>query len=253
MRTLLILLNKELRSFFFSPIAYIVIGLIMVLNGISFNASVAILQEGPASSASLVTWGFQSPWFYISYFAVFPIITMRLFAEEQRSGTIESLLTAPVRTSQLVLAKYMAAVVFYCLLWLPSIANFYIFQWVTVSAAEIPTGELVGGYLILFFMGLFNLSMGCFASALTKNQLIAAILGLTLCLLHFLVGFFALYTAKQIPENLQEIVSYFASVDHLRTFSTGLLDTRPVVYYLSISALFLMFTHQVLEYRRWKV
>lgn len=252
MRTFLILLGKELRAYFFSPVAYIVLGLVMVLVGLSFNAAIVILEATP-SKGSLVTWTFQSPWFFLSFFAIFPLITMRLFAEEQRLGTLETLLTAPVRTSQLVLAKFVAAVVFYAFLWLPSLANFAIFQWVTAGAADIPPGSFVGSYVIILAVGFFNVAMGCFASALTRNQLIAAILCFTLCIMHFLLGALPLLFADKVPEHTEELLSYFATVEHLRIFTSGLIDTRPLVYYLSFTALFLMLTHQVLEYRRWKV
>ncbi|CAN5446542.1 hypothetical protein BH23VER1_BH23VER1_08190 [soil metagenome] len=253
MRTFFILLTKELRGFFVSPVAYIVLGLVMALNGIAFNASVSFLMNGPPSSGSLVTWTFQGPWFYLCYFAIFPLITMRLFAEEQRLGTLETMLTAPVRASQLVLAKFAAATLFYAILWVPSLANFYIFQWVTAGAAEIPGGALAGSYIIVMAMGVFNIALGCFASSLTSSQLVAAILCFTMSVLHFLVGLFATTAKTEIPEALKNLIRYFSSSEHIQTFSSGLIDTRPLVYYITLAIVFLTLTHQVLEYRRWKV
>ncbi len=253
MRIFLILLNKELRSFFVSPVAYIVLGLVMTLNGIAFNASVSFLMNGPPSSGSLVTWTFQGPWFYLCYFAIFPLITMRLFAEEQRLGTLETMLTAPVRASQLVFAKFGAATIFYAILWVPSVANFFIFQWVSAGAADLPGGALAGSYTIIIAMGLFNIALGCLASSLTHSQLVAAILCFTLSVLHFLVGLFATTVREEIPESMKTLIRYFSSSEHMQMFSSGLIDTRPLVYYLSLTVVFLTLTHQVLEYRRWRV
>jgi ABC-2 type transport system permease protein len=158
-----------------------------------------------------------------------------------------------VRTWQIVFAKYLASVVFYCILWVPSLANFAIFQTMTNGAAEIPQGALYGTYILLFAMGLFNLSLGCLASALTANQIVAAVVSFTASLMHFLVGAFILYFQRSGQKAFVDFVYYIASVQHIETFTNGLLDTRPLVYYASMSALFLVITHQVLEFRRWRV
>ncbi len=155
MRTCFILFLKELRALFYSPVAWVVIALVMVINGFSFRAAIAALEMAPRN-ASIVTWTFSSEWFWLPYFFIFPLLTMRLFAEERKMGTFETLFTAPVRSWQVVASKYGAAVFFYCLIWLPSLANFLMFQWMTVGAADVPHGALIGTYLLLlsFFMGL---------------------------------------------------------------------------------------------------
>ena len=251
MRVFLILLGKELRQFFLSPLAYVVILLFMLINGVSFYASISALTRS-TSGYNIVTWMFRTPWFYLSYFAVFPLITMRLLAEERKLGTLETMMTAPVRASQLVLSKYTAAVIFYIVLWLPSLANLYLFQYVTVGAAEVPRGPLVGSYGIVLLMGLLYLAMGLFASSLSRNQIVAAILALTLILLHYLVGFVAVHLSSARMLDLSEILTYIASVEHMSLFTSGLVDTRPIVYYVSLAAFFLFLTHQVIEFRRWK-
>lgn len=252
MRPFFTLLNKELRAFFFSPVAYVVLALVMVINGFSLYAAVAALRMAPQQS-SLVTWTFQSGWFWLGYFFVFPLLTMRLFAEERKLGTWETLFTAPVRTWHVLAAKYLASVIFYSLLWVPSVANFALFQAMTNHAAVIPHGALIGTYLLIFVMGLFNLAMGCFASSLTSNQIVAAVLSFTLSLMHYLVGLFVLYLGSRIPPAFVDMVHYIATVEHIKVFIAGLLDSRVIVYYVSLAALFLGFTHQVLEFRRWRV
>ncbi len=250
MRPFFILLQKELHSFFVSPVAYIVLSLVMVLNGFYLRAALTILESAP-SDRSIVTWTFDAKWSWLSYFFIFPLLTMRLFAEEKKLGTMETLLTAPVQTWHVVWAKYSAAVLFYCLLWLPSMGNFWLLDWITGGAVQIPEGPLVGSYIILFCMGLFNLAMGCLASALTSNQIIAAVVSFTMCLMHFLLSVF-MQVGRNIPERFIDGVNYISSSDHIRTFTAGLLDSRPVVYYISLALLFIAFTHQVVEFRRWK-
>ena len=250
MRCFFILLSKELRAFFVSPVAYVVLALVMVLNGFSFRAGLAIL-EGESSGGSIVTWTFYSRWFWLSYFFIFPLLTMRLFAEEKKLGTFETLLTAPVRAWQVVGSKYVAALIFYCLLWLPSLANFWFVNWLTAGQVEVPSGPLQGSYVVLLFMGLFNLAVGCFASALTSNQIVAAVISFTLSLMHFLIGVF-IQVGQNVPEKFVDLVQYISSSDHIRVFTSGLLDSRPMVYYGSLALLFLALTHQVVEFRRWK-
>jgi ABC-2 type transport system permease protein len=95
--------------------------------------------------------------------------------------------------------------------------------------------------------------MGCFASSLTSNQIVAAVISFTMSVLHFLLGVFALVVGRRLPESMVEAVHYVASVEHIRLFTQGLIDTRPLIYYASLTLLFLTLTHQVVEFRRWKL
>jgi ABC-2 type transport system permease protein len=251
MRCLLILLKKELRGFFVSPVAYVVLALVMVMNGFSFRAGISVLESAPSES-SIVTLTFYVRWFWLSYFFMFPLLTMRLFAEEQKLGTLETLLTAPIRSWQVVFAKYGAALIFYCLIWIPSVLNFWLLRKITGGAVEVPWGELQGSYLILLVMGMFNLAVGCFASSVTSNQIVAAVLSFTVSLMHFLIGVFV-QVGRNVPEKYIDAVTYISSFDHIHSFTTGLIDSRPVVYYLSLTLLFLAFTLQVLDFRRWRL
>ena len=183
---------------------------------------------------------------------MFPLLTMRLFAEEKKLGTLETLMTAPVRAWQVVMSKFSAALLFYCLLWVPGALNFWFLTKITGGAVEVPMGALQGSYTILLAMGLFNLAMGCFASALTSNQIVAAVLSFTLSLMHFLLGVF-IQVGRNVPQSFADLISYISSYDHIYSFTHGLIDTRPIVYYSSLAGLFLVFTHQVLEFRRWRL
>ena len=250
-RNLFILLGKELRGFFLSPIAYVVLGLVMVLGGFSFTAALTDLKTG-AEARTLAVHTFNSPQFWLAYFFIFPVLTMRLFAEEQKLGTIETLYTAPVRSIHVLLAKYLAALIFYAVLWIPSLINFAIFG-MTCPDDVGAIGSLWGSYSIIFLVGVFNLAIGCFASALTANQLVAAMICFTLCLLHFLFGILMeVVKGDNISPALLSFAEYVSTINHVRSFVDGLLDTRPFVYYVSFAALILFFTHHVLQYRKWR-
>src|SRR5437588_12794902 len=131
---------------------------------------------------------FNSVFFWFAFVLIFPLITMRLFAEEFKLGTIEPLMTAPVRDSQVVLAKFFGALVFYVVLWLPTLLYFAIFQKITHQAAANSTGAYWGSYLMMLLLGMFYLSIGCLASVVTKNQMVAAVISFSAITLLFFLG-----------------------------------------------------------------
>jgi ABC-2 type transport system permease protein len=250
MRALLILFRKELRSFFLSPLAYIIVALFMLLNGCLFVDIVKAMWLS-VTPHSLIFNMFTSVWFWMGYFFLFPLITMRLFAEERKLGTMETLFTAPVRTIQVLLAKYFATVVLYLVVILPVFGFFLLFQEVTGQLAAFNDGSFFGSLLALALFGTFNIAIGCLASSLTANQLIAAMITFVAVLLHFFFGFFLNFASGSSAELAQKMM-YFSSIDHMRSLSDGLIDTRPIVYYVSASILLLFITHQVLDYRKWR-
>lgn len=244
----IVILKKELKSIFYSPIAWIVMALVMLLNGFSFIAALEILRKADVDE-TLIGYTFSSTSFWLTYFFIFPVITMRLFSEEKKLGTIETLLTAPVQTIHLLLAKYLAALVFYFIIWLPSAVNFFLFRISSVDNSN-AIGSFLGAYAIILLVGIFNISIGCLASSLTKNQLVAAMACFTFCMLHFLVGF--ILQDLPVPESWQGSLFYFSTVKHVQIFISGLIDSRQFIYYLSFTILILSFTYNVLEYRKWK-
>jgi len=149
-------------------------------------------------------------------------------------------------------SKYLASVIVYCVLWLPSLFNFKFSSWISAGQVEVPAGAMQGAYLILVVMGMFNLAVGCFASSLTSNQIVAAIISFTLSLMHFLLGIFIMVVGRKISDSIVDVVNYFAATEHIRIFTAGLIDSRPLAYYLSMSLLFLTFTHHIVEFRRWR-
>jgi ABC-2 type transport system permease protein len=244
------LLLRELSSFFYSPIAYLLLFFFLILNGLSFFFAVISLSRGP-SELTVVQVFFNSLFFWLTYLLVFPVITMRLFAEEFKLGTIETLMTAPIQDWQVVCAKYLSAFFLYLFLWLPSLAYFLVFGWFGGRTAVGSGAQLWAPYLLLCVMGLFNIALGCLASALTSNQLVAAMLTLLLT-----VGFYFLAFGNYVISGgfaLEIPTAFGGQLSSMESFSRGVVDSRPLVLYLSLSFLVLVITYHIFQYRRWKV
>jgi len=240
--------RKELGAYFLSPIAYVVTIFFLVITGFSFWLLATVLAEGPGGVTVLQAL-FDSLFFWIGLLIVVPVITMRAFAEEKRSGTIEVLMTAPVRDSSVVLAKFAGAVTFYGLMWLPTVAYAFVLRHFSPLTAPVDFGPLLGGYLGAALVGTLYISVGLFASACTSNQIIAAITGFALFGVYFFGGLFA-YVAKS--DQVKDIATYLAAMVHMSDFARGLIDSRPIVLYLSITAFMLFLTVKVVESRKWK-
>src|ERR1700731_4907061 len=163
MRKLLALLGREVKSYFYSPIAYIVSIFFLLVSGVDFYFLVSFMNQRQVQYSVQEAF-FNSVFFWFAFVLIFPLITMRLFAEEFRLGTIEPLMTAPVRDWQVVLSKFFGALVFYITLWIPTLLYFVIFQKITNQPAADSTGAFCGPYLMLLLMGMFYISVGCLAS-----------------------------------------------------------------------------------------
>ena len=248
--TFLTLLNREIRAYFLSPVAWVVLFFFLLLTGFNFYAGVAALNRGP-SEVTVVEAFFNTVFFWFGFVLVFPLITMRLFSEEYKMGTIEPLMTAPVRDSQVVLAKYCGALVFYIVLWLPSLLYFLVFTWVTRLQAAGAAGPFIGAYAMLLLIGMFYLSIGCLASALTRNQIIAAVMSFSAITLLFFTGLLTFFILSITPA-LREMTAYFSALEHMSEASRGFFDTRPVVFYLSLTFFVLFLTFHVFQSRRWR-
>ena len=249
MRVFTILFRKELRSFLLNPLGWIVIAFVIIMHGVSLSTAMKAFSDTPMST-SLVYFSMHTPVFWFYFLFIFPLLTMKLFADEQRSGTLETLLTAPVKTWQVVLSKYFAALAFYCLLWIPSFFQFQVYPWVTGLPPAWNNGSLVGTYSILFLMGAFFLSIGCFASSLTSNSIVAAIVTLGLLVLHYFLGFVTTIWGESFAGA--SLFQYISSRQHMHYFCSGLMDTRVVIFYLSLSIFTLALTFHVLDFRRWR-
>jgi ABC-2 type transport system permease protein len=245
------LLSREISSYFYSPIAYIVLLFFLLVSGVDFYFQISFMN-GRQVPYSVEEAFFNSVFFWFAFVLVFPLITMRLFSEEFKLGTIEPLMTAPVRDWQVVLAKYCGAFFFYIVLWIPTIFYFAIFQAITHQPAATSFGAYLGGYLMLLLLGMFYLSVGCFASVLTKNQIVAAIISFAAITLHFFSGLVE-FILVDISSATRQLLGYFSAIEQMGTLSRGEIDTRPIVLYLSLTSLFLFFTYQAFQSRKWKL
>ncbi|MDQ3117977.1 MAG: ABC transporter permease [Verrucomicrobiota bacterium] len=245
------LLAREIRSYFYSPIAYIVLVFFLLLCGVDFYFQLSFMNGRPVPYAVQEAF-FNSVFFWFAFVLIFPLITMRLFSEEFKLGTIEPLMTAPVRDWQVVLAKFFGALVFYIVLWIPTLLYFVIFQMVTHQPAANSTGAYFGSYLMLLLLGMFYLSLGCLASVLTKNQIVAAIISFCAITLHFFSGLVQ-FIMQDISSATRQLLGYFSAIEQMGTLSRGEIDTRPMVLYLSMTIVMLVLTHQAFQSRKWRL
>ena len=251
MRKFFTLLTREIKGYFYSPIAYIVLVFFLLVSGVDFYFQVSFMNQR-AVPYSVQEAFFNSVFFWFAFVLIFPLITMRLFAEEFKLGTIEPLMTAPVRDWQVVLAKYFGALFFYVILWIPTLLYFVIFQAITQQPAAGSTGAYLGGYLMLLLLGMFYLSIGCFASVLTKNQIVAAIISFATITLLFFLGLVS-FILLDISSETRQLLGYFSAIEQMGTLSRGEIDTRPMVLYLSMTIVMLTFTYQAFQSRKWRL
>ncbi len=250
MRKFLVLLEREMKSYFYSPIAYIVLCFFMALAGFNAYFVLSLLLHGP-TEVSLTEAFFFYFLFWFVFLPVIPFITMRLYSEEFKSGTIETLMTAPVEDWQVVLSKFAGALIFYVVLWTPTALLFALYEYLAKQPAAAVPGLYFGPYFLLFLMGMFYLSLGCLASVLTRNQIIAAVITLVLVLVIFFCGLLG-YILPNVSQSFRDIVAYFSSFDHMRNYSRGLIDTQPIVFYVTMTIFLQVLTYHVFQYRKWK-
>ena len=250
MQAFMTLTRRELASFFVSLTGYVIIAAAVFLMGSSF-VDMLEQSQGKGMPVPVTQLFYSTGYFWEILLLAAPVITMRLFALEKYSGTFETLMTTPVSDLQVVLAKFTAAMIFYMAMWLPSLVCILILRHY-VSHPEAFDAGLVGStFLGIFLLGGLFMSLGCFASALTRNQIVAAMVSLTIGMSLFFVsllsGSFSASSGWQA-----DLVSHVAVTDHMNDFARGLVDTRHVVFYVSVTFLFLFLTLRVVESRRWK-
>jgi ABC-2 type transport system permease protein len=176
---------------------------------------------------------------------------MRLFALEKASGTFETLMTTPVGDFQVVAAKFMAALFFYVVMWLPLLVCLFIVSRFTNQTNALDFGTLGGMYVGIFLAGGFFLSFGCLASALTRSQMVAAMISLAFGISQFALAWWA--KNNPLSEQWQsQLLSCLNLFDQMNDFARGVVDTRAVLFYVSLTFFFLFLTLRVVESRRWK-
>lgn len=236
MKNIFTLMGKEFRSYYFSPIAYIIIAFFLAMCGFFFYIN---LQETRQATLRYVL----SPVAFLTMMIV-PLISMRLIAEERKSGTIENLFTAPITTSQVVIAKFLGALVFYTSLLLPTLGYLVLFE---VYHGNWPLFPTLTFYLGLLLLASSYLAIGILISSLTDNQIVAAFATFILLLILYLLFLVDRYAPTT---TIAQIAQYTSFLSHLSSFEKGVLDTKDFLYHLLNTTFFLFLTIQILEVRR---
>lgn len=250
MQVYLTLTRRELATYFVSLTGYVTIAAVALLCGLSFW--VMLRNMGTMSFQVPVTeLFFQNPMFWFILLIANAVITMRLYAHEKYSGTYETLMTTPVGDLQVVSAKFTAAWLFYMIMWLPFLGCCYLIQKYAQQAGALDSGVLIGTFTGIGLFGAFFISFGAFASALTVNQMVAAMISMLLGMAVFALGYVAGPGFVSGPWQ-EQALSRFSFFEQMREFAHGVIDTRSVVVLLSLSFLFQFLTLRVVESRRWK-
>tara|TARA_B110001450_G_scaffold252246_1_gene273635 strand:- start:5269 stop:5979 length:711 start_codon:yes stop_codon:yes gene_type:complete len=224
--------KKEINSFFSSPIGYLVISIFLIANGLFiwvFKGEFNILDYG---FADLSGYYFIAPWIFIF---LIPAITMKSFSEEKKQGTLEILLTTPINKLQLVLGKFFGAFALITIALLPTLLYVYTVYQLGNPVGNIDLGSTFGAYAGLLGIAMIYCAIGIFTSAISNNQIVAFILGVFLC-------FTVYYGFDAISENLGLSIEKMGVKNHFSTISKGIIDTRDIIYFFSVTALFIFFT-----------
>jgi ABC-2 type transport system permease protein len=254
MRNVFIICGKELRSYFVSPIAYLLLTMFAVIMGFFFwNALGYFVYMGiesqmrgemfPMNVNEQVIRPLLSNMSVIGLFLI-PMITMRLFAEEKRTGTIELLATSPVRDTEVILGKWLAAVVLYgCIMLLTALNFIFLFKY-----GNPDWKPLAIGYLGLLLQAAALLAIGTFISTLTKNQIVAGAATFGVCLLLWVLEWVSGYETAAWAQ----VLSYMSVITHFESFAKGVINTKDAVFYVTLTFLGLFFTARSMESLRWR-
>jgi ABC-2 type transport system permease protein len=229
------LLIREIKSFFGSPIGYLVIAIFLILNGLFlwiFDGEYNILNSGFADLSPFFT---ISPWILIF---LIPAVTMRSFSDEMKQGTLELLLTKPLSIWQIVNGKFFGAVLLIVIAIIPTFIYVYVISSLGMPEGNIDMGSTIGSYFGLLFLISGYSAIGIFTSTLSDNQIVAFLLAVFLCFI-FYFGFDGI--ATYIP-SIENFISNLGMNSHFKSMSRGVIDTRDLLYFVSITILFLSLT-----------
>ena len=250
MQSYLTLTRRELASYFVSWIGYVIIAAAAFLIGLSYVALLGLLRL-QASPVPVTEVFYATDFFWLIMLPAAPVITMRVFALEKSSGTFETLMTTPVGDLQVVLAKFTAALVFYFAMWTPLLGCTFSLRYFTHDPSAWDPGALGGTMIGIVLLGCLFLSVGCLGSALTRNQIVAVMISSA--------GVIGLFMMNWLLDRVELSAGWLgqaaycvALVDHMQDFARGVVDTRAVVFCLSLTAFFLFLTLRVVESRRWR-
>ena len=259
MKNIITIFNREFRSYFSSPIAYIVIGLFLVLTGVFFYLlTSSFLQYSanlqwqaarmrqavpPMNVNQMIIRPLFSNISVITLFVV-PMITMRTFSDEKKSGTLELLLTSPVTTTQIVVGKFLASFLLYVIMALLT----WVYPLVIIIYGNPDIPPIGIAYIGIIGMGAASIGIGLWISSMTENQIISAMGTFVILLFLWLVGWFSNFTSG----GFSEFFKYLSIIEHFNDFSKGIFDTGHLMYYVSLSGMTLFLAHQSIESLRWR-
>jgi len=259
MKKVMAILEKEFKSFFYSPLAYVVLALFTALTGVFFYLYLGSFVEASFMDAIRsqqyrqppqklnVNLMLIRPYFWnIALITLFtlPIVTMRLFSEEKKQGTVELLYTTPLSSTQIILGKFLAGLTLYAVLLIPTM----FFQGLLFVYGEPEFWPVVSGYIGLLLMGSAFISMGLFISTTTENQIIAAIGGFALALLLWIIGWGASFAGP----SLAPLLEYVSIINHFEDFAQGVVDTSHLAYYLLFTFVGIYFSLKSIESVKWR-
>jgi ABC-2 type transport system permease protein len=229
------ILLREIKSFFGSPVGYLVIAIFLLLNGLFlwvFEGDYNILNSGFADLSPFFT---IAPWILIF---LIPAVTMRSFSDEKKQGTLELLLTKPLSLWQIVNGKFLGAMLLIVIAIIPTFIYVYVISTLGMPAGNIDMGSTMGSYFVLLFLIAAYSAIGIFTSTLSENQIVAFILSVFLCF--FL--YFAFDGLSTYLPGVENFISSLGMDSHFKSMSRGVLDTRDILYFVSVTIAFLSFT-----------
>lgn len=240
MKNIPAIFSKELKSYFASPIAYVVLIVFSLLTGYFFAAYFNWASRYSGEASMRGTFLNMS----ITMLFVAPLITMRIIAEEKRLGTIEVLMTSPVTDAELVIGKYLASLVLLLImLALTVLCPVFLVMYSTPDINPIGVG-----YLGLFLLGASFLSLGIMASSITKNQIISALISFVALLVLWVIG----WMSGNVGSQFGKVLSFISLLEHFEDFSKGILDTKHIFYYVSFSVFWLFVAIKLVQTTKWK-
>lgn len=250
MRATWVIAKREIVSFFVSPLAYVVLTTWVLATGFQFwllcqFAASQPIGSGGSEDSPLKHFFGGTTLFWLAVIVFVPLLTMRLLAEESRTGTIEALLTAPVSEVSVVLGKFAAAMVFWIAMFVPTL----MYVWLTSRFGDVDLGAIGATYLGVGMLGLSWMSLGLLMSAIARTQIAAAMLTFVAVGGHFMLGLGAFVFTE---EGTREVFEYFSVWGHLDAFATGVIDSRFIAFDLSLTFLALFLAVRVLEGRRYE-
>jgi ABC-2 type transport system permease protein len=235
---------RELSQYFNTPLGFIYIDVFVLLTGFFFFELFKFFTNEQASLRNLFV---LLPWIYLFFV---PAISMRLIAEDRKIGTVEVLMTLPLRDWEVVLSKYFAAFIFLTISLLLTIPLVFVVARSAAEGVSLDYGPIMGGYLAAILMGGAYLAVGIFFSSLTDNQIVAFILSIVTMAIFLLIGIPDV--SGYFPPILQRFAMNISLVSHFYSVGRGVIDSRDLLYYLSVIFLFVFFTIRSVESRKWK-